>query len=488
VTRVLVRAFLFLASVAVLVCPLAAQDVNVQVANSPGPSIGMAVDEGAAPPPEVAQTDPPANTDTDTDTDTALPVDRLDSAGSSADYISYLNYGASFSQGGALLDTANTRLEESFTLLRPDLAIVLTRQKFSFIVQAAPMIGYYASRGTAMSGFLDPSVYSNVMLSRRWSWYFWGDMRLGAAWESLDTVAPLPCSDRMCPQAVEAGRETPEGPPNDSLPFTYSNGIPSSAPLMSAAPDTSGLAVKSLTQTVFELYGLTGLSWQRTRRQRLSFSVGQTYSSLEGWGTSIATVRVQASNKLDETTTLTTYGHIHQYHVDNSDCTSYGAGAALTRQVSRRVAVAGEVGPEFGSSGCGKRYGLNYAASLQGRLASREWVYFSAGRDPGAAYLPGTRWADNVEGGFRVQIAKGLFGGATGSYLHANGDFSPAFAYSGYLAGPQIQWRAKSGVEITASCRHFERSSVESGSALPTLNRNFYLVTLSWWHHQPIRF
>ena len=272
-------------------------------------------------------------------------------------------------------------------------------------------------------------------------------------------------------------------------PLGAAGAADSASPLASAMGDMPALAapealvVHSPTQntSTFGIYGSTGLSWERTTRQRFQIQFSHSESSFSGedlQSNDVASGRITASQESTPLTSLSAYAQVHHYFQDNG-CTYYGSGIGLWHSFSRSTSVEMEGGPEYGSHSCGQRMGLAFSGKLINRIGKNTSMVFSGARDLSASYLLGSQWADYFEGAVVQQTGMHTSVTLSAGYLRSIAEFSPGATYSGYFVSPELNWRLNRSWNLLAAYRYFQ-SDTRNRFANGSFAINWIYITLQW--------
>lgn len=376
--------------------------------------------------------------------------------------------------GESVLVTFNVRMAVS----RPKFRVFLGT---SSLIEHSPL---ETIAGIGTNGFVGPTLASTVALSRRLLWDF--DLRVGygadLARTFLDELEH--CDGTICPEHVAAE----QGYFRMGAPIAVADSMTSAVPAMDdmpALPRPETLVVNSSSQTAQTLgaFGSTGLSWQRTNRQRFSLRFSHAEDSfLNGNPKSndIVSARATETHEFTPLTALSTYEQFHQYF-QGSGCTFYGSGIGLWHGLSRSTTLEVEGGPEYGSHGCGQRLGLGFSGKLLSRIGKNTRVVLGGARDLSASYVVGSQWADYVEGSAIQQASAHTSIGLSAGYLRSASDFQSGSTYSGYFASPQFRWRLNRYWNLLASYRYF-RTKSEGGNGIggDGFAVNWIYISLQW--------
>lgn len=402
------------------------------------------------------------------------------------EYRSFFSYGVAVSQGESVPTVANQSYAGWFTLVQPQFEYLVATRKLHFALSSTPTIAYFPGRDTftTLNGIFDPTAEISIQLTPRWSWVSLVNFSAGDQAARLFTSQEQSCDGDVCSSSNAAGLPSLEEH-DRAQSLEPALVAPTPAAIDLAPFDVSNLVVTDINRNFADVAGFTGLRWERTRTETIGLTVGNSYSILDDYN--VASARLQGSQLVNPTTTVTSYGQVHQYEGDDFHCVTYGIGAGAAHQFGRATMISGEAGPEYGSRSCGQRLGLYFEGSAVTRFSEKTTGSISVGRDLDAVYLDGNRWFDTFLARVDTRIEKNVYADLSGGYFHTGGPLNSTSSFSGFTFSPQVRWQINPSLDLIASYHYYERSltpTLDSGSAL---NRGFAIITLSW-HPSHIRF
>lgn len=477
--RILFKTLFLILIAAMLHVPAAAQDTSVSTGDVSTQSRAGEV-----------QTSTPATANEGQAGTNVNPTSGLAAVTSSVssipEYRSFFSYGVAVSQGESAPAVANEPYAGWFTLVQPQIDFMVATRRFHFALSSTPTIAYFPGRDTftTLNGIFDPTAEVSVQINPRWTWVSLVNFSGGDQAARLFTSQQQACEGDTCTPANAAGLPSLEE--RDGAQSLQPASVSPAPATTDLAPfDVSNLVITDINRNFADVSGFTGLRWERTRIETLGFTVGDSYSMLDDYN--VASARLQGSELVNRTTTVTSYGQVHQYEGDDFHCITYGVGAGAAHQFGRSTLISGEAGPEYGSRSCGQRLGLYFEGSVVTRFSEKTTGSINAGRDLDAVYLDGNRWFDTFLARFDTRLDRNVFAGLSGGYFHTGGPLSATSSFSGFTFSPQIRWQINPNLNLIGSYHYYERSltpTLDSGS---TLNRGFIIITLSW-HPSNTRF
>jgi hypothetical protein len=349
-----------------------------------------------------------------------------------------LLYGVSSSQGygwthgGIFGDSAG-----SIFVVQPYIGLFRGGHRMKVLFQYLPTIDVYDGREWGGGVFHRATVDGDYTLTQRLTWNFSGLTTYGK--ESLRQLAGL---------ALTGGSGT-------------------AGWLTFASPTSDSLFVAS---------GSTGLSWNRTPRQQLVFTVTNSYGSTTHNGEYDAvSTRAEMKNKVWRQATWEAYAQAHNY-TNQRGCIVYGAGSGFSATLGEKTSFGLEGGPQVGSSGCGSHLSAAFAGFLQRRFSSRTTAYLSAKRELVVPYLVGSRWADNFSVRLKEETSPTTFVDASAAYVHTS-NAGPTQRYQAYLLSSEFHWRATDTLSVVGSYRYFRRDAAIAGLQD---RHNWIFCTIQW--------
>jgi hypothetical protein len=242
----------------------------------------------------------------------------------------------------------------------------------------------------------------------------------------------------------------------------------------------------STTEPVSAAYGIdTGriwgadlagsLSWKpdtlRTVKVELKDAYHRTFA--DDLHNNITNARVEYLKKATE---RTSYGFFGQGNRETGDliCSTTGGGVEVATKPTDSTMAELAVGPEFGSSGCGRRQAFNLHAALAGALNSTTRAYVTVNREFSSGYVRRGTWEDNVVVGLGKRFNRQISWAADAGYVKGT-LMGSAITYHGYFASTEIRKRITENFTALAGYRRFDHSVSNQG-----VLRNVVMLSLLW--------
>ncbi len=375
----------------------------------------------------------------------------LDWASDGQGRVPTFTYGGAFTQGYSSIRDRNSRADGYFAALNATIGFGIRNETKSISFRYDPFISLHAPEFKDVTAYQRSHFDMEIGLSRNWLW------GVDAATEYGDESARM------------LGASTP----------THNTLNPM------ALVDPSSLAWGRLSDSVFGALGSTGVSWHKTRRQELSFTVADSHFTRwpEGTSSSAVSGALRFRQKVTTTFALSAYGQIHRYL--DSNCpgispTSYGIGVGAHLQIGHNTFLSGEAGPQYGGVGCGRRWVPYFGASLKRDLPGRMIIAISAKRDLSATYVFGNRWADTIIGKLARRTSTSTWVELSGGYLHSGGAQPQSGSYSNFTVSPQFRWELHRSFDLVAGYRHSQRDTSPIVTGEMGLKRDWVFISIGW--------
>jgi len=343
-------------------------------------------------------------------------------------------YGAAASQGyGREHNFDQKATSGSVAVLEPYAGVYFAGHRTHFILEYHPIVDLetrdvWDGRVLQRAGF-----NSGVLLSRRWTWYL-------------------------------SGRGT------------YGPAVLQDIGLLSVGLQTYALP----TDTILNVSGSTGLVWRRSLRHQFSFTVGDSYSSIQhGPSYSDMTARVQSLNGFgSRDSNWFVYADTTRYSFA-TDCTRVGFGAGVAVGLGTRTRVGVEAGPDFTVGHCVTPLHATFGGFLHQRLSNWTAVTLSAKRRLVEPTLLQSSYVDTVSGVLQQKTSRTTYLTAGASYIQGSSTpGQPLPGYRGFLFGSQFHWRVSNTASLIGSYQYFKRDS--NSQTFP--DRHSWVFFTFLWH------
>ncbi|HWZ45571.1 MAG TPA: hypothetical protein VNW97_19005 [Candidatus Saccharimonadales bacterium] len=442
----------------VAACGVAASSVAAQTARQPGAPVpacdpqltaspsGRAPCDGA-PAPAVAAADDSASHPAEDPSPAAAPVLRYTPSLNGGDPIivpqpfrlRYL-FGGEATQG---FDSAVAgpfrHLPTGVSVLDGYAAVSMQGRRSYVLVQHASTVTRYSSSELQGQVFHRTAVLADGDLSQSVNWSLEGRSTLGD--DSLHLVNPLPA--RLVGQFA------------------------------TAEPVSAAYGINGGRIWGGDLSG--SLSWKpdmmRTIKLQFRDAYHQTFA--DGLHNNIANIRFEYLKKASERTSYGFYGQGTR-ETGTLTCDSRGAGFEVAAKLAESALAELAAGPEFGSSGCGRRQAVNVHMALAGTLNSSMRAYVAANREFSSGYVRRGTWEDNVVAGIGKRFSRQISWGLDAGYVKGT-LLGSVLTYHGYFASTEIRKRLSESLTVLATYRRFDHSISNQG-----VRRNVVMFSLLW--------
>ena len=349
------------------------------------------------------------------------------------------SYGATFSEGyqNNIGDTTHEVAGRS-TIATPSFQLIAQGPKNRAILQYAPTITSYASSQLGVQALHNASLVVLGDINRQWNWDFSISGNYGD--DALRLLAPL--------------------------------GVDSIGSVAAIKP---GMADFLASQKVLGSNGKIGLDWRRSERDKIRFSVEETYYRyyLISRTSETATLGVSYDHQVSQRTTLQVYGRAFNGNAE-AQCSSGGGGVGVVYRPSRITVAEFAVGPQFNSGHCGKQQAFNFHAGFSQQLKNRASFYAVANREFSTAYRAHNRWEDNFVAGFSKSATRKTSISADTGFVRSD-PVDRSSTYHGYFVSSSFEWRLGSQLSALAIYRWYYRFVGDL-----TLNRQVAMISLVW--------
>jgi hypothetical protein len=196
----------------------------------------------------------------------------------------------------------------------------------------------------------------------------------------------------------------------------------------------------------------------------------------------IGTVKLEYQKSISERSTYGFYGQVIR-QTGQIRCASEGAGVEFTTKPSPTAILEFAVGPEFGSSGCGRQQAFNLHFAGAKTLSATLRAYLTANREYSSGYVSQGTWEDNVVAGVGKELSRQVELGFDAGYVKGR-VLGRLTAYSGFFASCELRKRLSNSFTLVAAYRRFDHTVSQEA-----VRRNIVMVSLLWtpWGHDARR-
>jgi hypothetical protein len=247
--------------------------------------------------------------------------------------------------------------------------------------------------------------------------------------------------------------------------------------------DTSSAAVLQRANDVSFIENSLGIGWLKSRRDRIGFTVFETYSGINSDTTNqtIGNHTNALGTKLEYTRSMTQRVDVRAYGesdtvLNGPTCTTYGGGLGVGVRMSHSVVFDIAGGPQWSSANCGSPLSANFNASLVKNFGNQDKIYASVRRMFTTIAQLDSRWEDDASVGF-VKGYRRLTFITDAGYLRGDGIANVTPAYHGYFVAPRVRYKIISNLGFNAGYRSFHGSGGNLGSG----NLSYAVVGLEWY-------
>ncbi len=206
---------------------------------------------------------------------------------------------------------------------------------------------------------------------------------------------------------------------------------------------------------------------------RLSMKDGYHRRFADDSDGNIANARIDYIRKRSE---RISYGFYGQTTHENGFglCNSSGGGFQVSTRPTDATIIELAAGPEFDSTGCGRRQAVNVHSAVAGALSGSTRVYVTANREFSSGYVRNSTWEDNVVVGLGRKVGRGVFFSADAGYVKGS-LLGSLINYQGYFVTTEVRRRLSENFNVLAAYRRFDHSVSNQGA-----RRNVVMFTLVW--------
>ena len=217
------------------------------------------------------------------------------------------------------------------------------------------------------------------------------------------------------------------------------------------------------------------LSWKpdTLRTFKLEFKDAYHRTFADDLHNNIANVRLEYLKQATERTSYGFVGHSTR-ETGTLICDTNGAGFEVATKLRDSIMVELAAGPEFGSSGCGRRQAVNVHMALAGALNATTRAYVTANREFSSGYVRQGTWEDNVVVGVGKRFSRQISWGLDAGYVKGT-LMGTLITYHGYFASTEVRKRLSESFTALATFRRFDHSISGVG-----VRRNVVMLSLVW--------
>lgn len=217
------------------------------------------------------------------------------------------------------------------------------------------------------------------------------------------------------------------------------------------------------------------LSWTPDTLRTVKLEVKDAYHRSFGddLHNNISNARIEYLKKTSERTSYGFFGHTAR-ETGELVCNSNGGGVEFTTKPTDSMMAEVALGPEFGSSGCGRRQAINVHLALAGALSSTTRAYITANREFSSGYVRKGTWEDNVVVGMGRRFSRQISWSVDAGYIKGT-LLGSVITYHGYFASTEVRKRLSESFTALVTYRRFDHSVSGQG-----VHRNVMMMSLVW--------
>lgn len=222
--------------------------------------------------------------------------------------------------------------------------------------------------------------------------------------------------------------------------------------------------------------GVSGsLNWKPASDRTVTLTVRNSYHHrfFDDLNSNITTGRIEYVKAQTDRTSLGFFGQT-VHGTGEIACDSSGGGVQFQSQVTESTLMELSAGPEFSSTGCGRRQAFSLHAAVAGAVNSSTRIYANANREFSNGYVRRGTWEDNVVVGVGKRFSRQFSWSADAGYVKGT-LISSVLTYQGYFASTELRKRLSEGLTAVATYRRFDHSVSSQG-----VRRNVVMVSLQW--------
>ena len=348
-------------------------------------------------------------------------------------------FGSGATQGFDSAAAGSSGLPTGVSVLDGYVAATVQNSKSFVLLQHATTFTHYSAEEIQGQVFHRTAVLASGDFSRRLNWNIEGQSTLGD--DALRLVNPLP--ERMVGQ--------------------FSTAEPVSA-------------AYGIDQGRIWGGGVSGsLNWKPDLDRTVTVTVRNSYHHRfsDDLSSNIVTGRIEYLKAQTDRTSFGIFGQtVHE--TGEILCNTGGAGFEFTTRMTLEMEMELAAGPEFSTTGCGRRQAFNLHAAVAGAVNSSTRVYATANREFSSGYVRRGTWEDNVVVGVGKKLNRQFSWSADAGYVKGT-LISSLITYQGYFASTELRKRISESLTAVATYRRFDHSVSSQG-----VRRNVVMVSLQW--------